>query len=717
MTKLTIDGKKVTARKNETVLEVCRREGIYVPTLCYHERLSPYGGCRLCIVEVEGNPRPMTACTLPVQEGMVVRTNTQLLQELRKFTIQLILSEHPHSCLICTKKEECANYMECIEKEPITFGCKFCSKNGDCELQKLVEEFGIRDIPFQFSYRGLEPERYDPFFERDYNLCILCGRCVRICQEVRGAGVLDFHHRGPQTLVGTAFDLKHLDVDCQFCGACIDVCPTGALAERYRKYLGQEDKKISSLCPLCSLACKISLSVKNGEVINSAPDDSDLCVRGRFGIAPMINHPKRITEPLLKKNGRTVKVTWDEALNYAAERLRENLGFYGVIFSRSLPLEALASLKGLKGGYFGVDGSWLSTKSLNLNCLSIKSALIILCTDIIDDFSVLLLKIKKKYNLPLIVIDPIQTKTVKMADVWLRPEPGKETEFLRLILSRSKLKPGAHFDVMRLAEARGLLYGRKPVLIYNQTNIKDIKLPEGIHHLTLSPLPSIEKVLEFNPIDMSRLVSNPDLKALYLIGETPCLSRAYETVIIQDLFLPPFDFDIFLPAAGPGEFDGSFINIEGKKVTFKKGVEPQGEAMSDKWIIDEIVRRMEPIGLISAPDLNFEISYRDRAEIYDKYPFHLLVRDNCYRFRGFSLSSVLKGFERIHQDHSLWINPGDARRLKLKTGQMVEISGEDLMARINIFITEAVPRGSVFAYRNPALGIIKNQPVRLKKIG
>src|SRR4030042_1877123 len=291
--KIKIDGKTINAKKNETVLEAASRAGIKIPTLCDHHELEPYGGCRLCIVEVKGIKNPLTACTLPVKTGMEIKTISPKLNALRRFTLQLILSEHPPSCFICQKKDECSDYQHCIEKVSITTGCKFCPKNGRCELQRVIEEIGLKEVNFGFEYRNQEIERFDPFFDLDYNLCILCGRCTRACQDLRGAATLDFHHRGPRTLVGTAFGLSHLEANCQFCGVCVDVCPTGALADRFSRWQGIPERSAITTCIICNIACSIKANIKKDEIIGIEPNGDQLCVRGRFGIAPMVQPPMR----------------------------------------------------------------------------------------------------------------------------------------------------------------------------------------------------------------------------------------------------------------------------------------------------------------------------------------------------------------------------------------------------------------------------------------
>ncbi len=207
---LTIDEQQVKANEGATVLEAARQAGIYIPTLCYHPSLTPYGACRLCIVEIENLRGFPTACTTPVTEGMVIKTNTPQLQELRRNIFELILAEHPRQCITCPK-------------------------NLRCELQEVASHIGVEEVTLPPIHKELPVYQDSPFFDRDYNLCILCGRCVRVCQEVRGAGAIAFTYRGSQALVGTAFDKTLEDSGCQFCGACVDICPTGALMDRSSK--------------------------------------------------------------------------------------------------------------------------------------------------------------------------------------------------------------------------------------------------------------------------------------------------------------------------------------------------------------------------------------------------------------------------------------------------------------------------------------------------
>jgi formate dehydrogenase beta subunit len=258
--KLTIDGVEVEVEKGVTVLQAAQSAGIYIPSLCYHPDLTPYGGCRLCVVEIENMRGLPTACTTPAAEGMVVTTNTERLQELRRAFLQLILTEHPNACLTCHRRERCGPYDICLRNVAVTERCVSCPNNGQCELQYLVDYIGMRDISLPYRYKEL-PVDYsrEPLIKRDYNLCILCGRCVQMCADVRGIGAVSFINRGFETVVGSAYDRPLQDSGCRFCGACIEVCPTGALMDTGSEYLPDGDPE-STAVP-CRYACPAGINV------------------------------------------------------------------------------------------------------------------------------------------------------------------------------------------------------------------------------------------------------------------------------------------------------------------------------------------------------------------------------------------------------------------------------------------------------------------------
>jgi formate dehydrogenase beta subunit len=261
MIKLTIDGTDVEVEKGTTVLRAAQQAGIYIPTLCYHPDLQPYGGCRLCIVEIENMRGLPTACTTPATDGMKVTTRTPQLQELRRAFLQLILSEHPNACLTCHRRQRCGPYDICLRHVGVSERCVSCPNNGQCELQYLVDYIGVELVPIPFKYRD-QPVDFtrEPLIRRDYNLCILCGRCVQMCADVRGVGAVSFTRRGFETVVGTAYDRPLQESSCRFCGACVEVCPTGALMDAGAEYQPECDTGISLSVP-CKNACPADINV------------------------------------------------------------------------------------------------------------------------------------------------------------------------------------------------------------------------------------------------------------------------------------------------------------------------------------------------------------------------------------------------------------------------------------------------------------------------
>jgi predicted molibdopterin-dependent oxidoreductase YjgC len=349
---VTIDGKKVKFRRGQTILDLSRKAGIYIPTLCHLEDLEPYGGCRLCAVEVKGMKGCPTACTTPVFPGMEVLTNTPGLQKLRREILEFILTEHPYTCLVCKDKNECTEFMHTTRKAGTITGCNFCTSNGDCELQDLVDFLELDDVKFPITYRGIPSVRDNPFYDLDYNLCVLCGRCVRICSEERNSQVLAFVQRGNTTLVGTSFGESQKDAGCEFCGACADVCPTGSISEKMGKWRGMPDRSVKTTCTLCPLGCEMNVNTKDGKIVQigavpggrTAPPQ--LCIRGKFLPMHIHDHSSRITNPLIRKNGKMVEVGWKEALSYTATRLESFRGDrFGIITSGQDTLEEIFVLQ------------------------------------------------------------------------------------------------------------------------------------------------------------------------------------------------------------------------------------------------------------------------------------------------------------------------------------------------------------------------------------
>src|SRR5690348_17016529 len=311
----TIDGHQLQAPPGTLLINAAKEAGISIPAFCYYDGLSLQAACRMCLVEVEKTPKLQVACTLPVAEGMVVHTDSAQVRQARKGTLEFLLTNHPLDCPVC-------------------------DKDGECELQDMVFRYGAGESRFRETKIHVDEKQWSPVVFYDAPRCILCYRCVRICGEGLGVNALGIGNRGAAAeIVPNRGD--HLE--CDECGACIDICPVGALTSGTYRYKTRpwEMEHVGTICTHCSDGCKTTLGVRNDKIIRGNNRDRSgingefLCIKGRYGF-DFCDHPDRLQSPLVRVNGKLEPVSWSKAIETVAKKFEDvkaRIGQFGIIGS------------------------------------------------------------------------------------------------------------------------------------------------------------------------------------------------------------------------------------------------------------------------------------------------------------------------------------------------------------------------------------------------
>jgi formate dehydrogenase major subunit len=332
---LKINGKDVLAQSGQTILEAATAADIDIPVLCYHPSLSTWGACRMCLVEVKGMRGLQSSCTTPVAEGMEVQTESESAVNVRKFVLELLFSERNHYCM-------------------------FCQMSGNCELQDAAYRYGLDHFTYPRPYEKLSVDASRKYFIMDQNRCILCSRCIRACSEIAANHTLNLRERGAESMVMADLNVPFGESTCVECGSCLQVCPTGALIDARSAYGGREKDvtHVQTTCMQCSVGCALDVVHRYGRLLrvdgvwDSDPNGGLLCVDGRF--APLYDNRKRVTKPMVRKDGKLVEVSWDEALDVTASKLKAgNAEGLALCATTNEALAAFAKLFEKAGGKAG----------------------------------------------------------------------------------------------------------------------------------------------------------------------------------------------------------------------------------------------------------------------------------------------------------------------------------------------------------------------------
>ncbi len=311
---LTIDGFEVTVPAGTSLMRAAMDAGTQIPKLCATDSLEPFGSCRLCLVEIEGRKGYPASCTTPAEAGMVVRTQSPKLAELRRGVMELYISDHPLDCLTC-------------------------SANGDCELQDMAGAVGLREVRYGFegkNHLAAVKDTSNPYFTYDASKCIVCNRCVRACEETQGTFALTISGRGFGSRVSAGESQQFMESECVSCGACVNACPTATLMEKTVIDAGQPDHSVLTTCAYCGVGCSFKADMKGSEVVRMTPwkdgkaNEGHACIKGRFAWG-YATHKERMLNPMIRKSisDPWQEVSWDEAINYAASELRRIQTKYG----------------------------------------------------------------------------------------------------------------------------------------------------------------------------------------------------------------------------------------------------------------------------------------------------------------------------------------------------------------------------------------------------
>jgi len=647
---LTINGKQVRGKTGNTVLEVCQANGIDVPTLCHLDGLSDIGACRMCVVEIEKERRPVPSCTYPARDGLVVQTNTEKLEKYRRQILELIFTEHNHFCM-------------------------FCEKSGDCELQQLGYRYQMDNVRYPYTFPSLSVDSLNKYIAIDHNRCVLCGRCIRACSEIAAAHTLDFSQRGWKTEVSADLNQSLGESSCLNCGSCVQVCPTGAIFNKINLYKGLTDdcEQLKTVCPGCGVGCELNTLIRDNNLVRidapslTGPRDA-LCRIGRFELLEQTL--PRITSPLVRdKKGELEECSLDSAAQRISRELNETKDSFAGMASSRLPNETLSlfnkfisevigsdSIDTPDGASYRIISEGISKfagngKGLDIEC-PIEEILEADCILVIGAdpettnpvVSTLTRRAVSNSKAKLIVVNSAKDVFPLWTDLWLRPRAGSEGALLNGLVKmlvdkglaesgkvsaelKASLSQCEKCEIGEVTRATGIekesleqmaeMYAqsKRGVIIYgedllqnsgsgsvtailNLASITANQVGNGLRVISLKPGANSRGAWE---LGLAKGIKQDRPKGLYLLlsddtGNEKLLNwlRGIDFLVVQASYHSPVTAmaDVVLPSPIWAEREGKYVDMDGRVLEIKQVLRPGEDVLQDKEVLMGISKKM-----------------------------------------------------------------------------------------------------------------------------
>lgn len=699
----TLNGKTVQVQKGTTVYQAAKQLGIEIPIFCYHDRMPPFGACRVCLVHVEKMGKLQTSCTLEATEGMVVNTQNQLAIDGRKEILELLLINHPLDCPIC-------------------------DRGGECPLQDNVLKYGPGLSRFFEEKRKLKKAYpLGPVLKVDQERCIVCARCTRFGDELAGDQALTFAERGYRTVIETK-DGK--PVESKFIGNTIMICPVGALTSdvyRFRARPWDNDTTKTS-CTLCPVGCSMKLDSRDGEIMrtrsveNPAVNDIWLCDKGWFGYE-FTYHPERLKKPLLRKNGRLEEVSWEEAISLIASKVKEAKSTQKLAGIGGNPLtteENYLFQKLVREGYgvnhvdhrvgmpiFSIEDEGMAPgMQMEIGDLEQASTVVLLGLDITEEFPILWLRLRQAINkgAHTIFIGHYAPEVARYFKHVITHPPGKELEMLESYLPDKNARVTFLLGNQYLASKNRISILSK-LLEFKNSNLNLLEgrgNSMGARMAGMRPdVGPLGEKIESPGLDCLQLfhkITQEGWDLLHIAGSDPAIKvpswseirKKLKFLIVQDLFLTKTaeDADVVLPTLAYPEKKGTFINIEGRPQHIRPGKNLPREVYSDGEIFLRVAQKLG-ISLI------FEKNFKEALE--QNFVRNALPKALSANVASVSEEPLLATFSHLlfdegvrmeHNEHLrqlikspfIRIHPSEGAKRNIHDGDLVKIN--DIQAKV-----------------------------------